>query len=57
MDWTLDWTLDWTAWGKGEPLHYAPLAQSSGIGIKTEKSLSHFTVPFNQSESQFSDVG
>ena len=35
MDWTVDWTLDWTAWDhhkKWEPLHYAPLAQSSGIG-------------------------
>ena len=39
----MDWTRDWTAWGNGEPLHYAPLAQSSGIGIKTEKSLSHFS--------------
>ena len=61
MDWTVDWTRDWTAWGKGEPLHYTPLAQSSGIGIKTEKSLSHFSessVPFSlQSESKFSDVG
>ena len=32
MDWTVDWTLDWTAWEKGGLLHYAPLAQSSGIG-------------------------
>ena len=32
---------------KGEPLHYASLAQSSGMGIMTEKT----------SESKFSDVG
>ena len=43
VDWTVDWTLDWTAWEKGSLLHYAPLAQSSGIG-------KDFSVPFYQSE-------
>ena len=43
MDWTVDWTLDWTAWEKGSLLHYAPLAQSSGIG-------KYFSVPFYQSD-------
>ena len=31
----MDWFVNWTAWDhhqkRGEPLHYAPLAQSSGI--------------------------
>ena len=44
--------------GKRGTLHYAPLAQSSGIGIKSLSHFSESSVPFSlQSESKFSDVG